>query len=126
MTLSPAQLLHFDSLIRERRQALLDQLELHQGGLSRVDHASDLLDSDGGDAAQHDADRDVDLALGDRDTAELAALQQALSRLAAGRYGLCTDCGDEIAMPRLEHAPAALRCVACESRHEGHARHATL
>jgi len=126
MNLSPAQLLHFDGLIRQRRAALLDQLELHQGGLSRVDHARDLLDSDADDAAQHDAERDIDQALGERDGAELAALQQALSRLSAGRYGLCADCGDGIDLARLEHTPAALRCVACEARHEGRTPHATL
>ena len=34
-------------------------------------------------------------------------------------YGLCTDCGVGIPFDRLKIEPQALRCVACESRHEG-------
>ena len=54
-------------------------------------------------------------------------LDQALVRLEAGRYGLCADCGEPIALARLQSAPQSLRCVACESAHErGQPRPATM
>jgi DnaK suppressor protein len=87
-------------------------------GRSRAEHARELLLQDGDDAPQRDADREVDLATTDRQVVDLAAVQAALARLAAGTYGDCADCGDEIPLARLRLEPAALRCVACASRQE--------
>src|SRR5215468_10164127 len=35
-----------------------------------------------------------------------------------GTYGVCIDCGEEIAPSRLEAYPTAGRCIACQSGHE--------
>ena len=43
-------------------------------------------------------------------------LQEALDRMAVGKYGLCKDCGNEISIQRLLLVPAALRCVVCSDR----------
>ena len=40
-------------------------------------------------------------------------LRAALQRLAAGEYGYCTACGDEIAPARLTSDPAIPRCLDC-------------
>lgn len=53
-----------------------------------------------------------------RDLAELRDLEAARLRLAAGTYGTCADCGGEIGYERLRANPAALRCIACQTRHE--------
>lgn len=57
----------------------------------------------------------------------LAAVDDALARLAAGSYGLCVDCGAEIQLERLIALPQAARCITCQQRGErsrgtGHAR----
>jgi len=39
--------------------------------------------------------------------------QAALARLDAGEYGICCRCGDEIALARLQHDPAAPFCMNC-------------
>ncbi|SIS68681.1 transcriptional regulator, TraR/DksA family [Roseivivax lentus] len=41
------------------------------------------------------------------------ALQLALGRIAEGEFGYCEECGDEIAVARLELDPTARRCVDC-------------
>ena len=41
-------------------------------------------------------------------------LDEALVRLEEGNYGLCFECGDEIAQPRLRALPFAVRCKDCE------------
>jgi DnaK suppressor protein len=110
-----------------RRAALERQRSRHLEGGSRAEHARELLLQDGDDASQRDADREVDLARVDRDAVELAEIGQALERLASGHYGLCVGCGEPIAPARLQLAPQAARCVACESlRERGSPRPARL
>jgi DnaK suppressor protein len=106
-----------------RRQGALDrQLVEHQGGLSRAEHAREVLAQDSDDISHREADREMDMALGDREIAELGAVSAALLRLKQDRYGSCSDCGEAIPIDRLKAEPWALRCVACEGRHERKAR----
>jgi RNA polymerase-binding transcription factor DksA len=45
--------------------------------------------------------------------AELAELDAATARVAAGTYGVCTVCGRPIPDEQLELRPARMTCVAC-------------
>jgi len=103
----------------KRREDLLGTLALHQEGATRVQHARDLLQADGHDEPQRDADREVDLAFTDHERHELAEIGGALKRLEADDYGVCADCGSDIPLARLKVQPQALRCVGCESSQEG-------
>lgn len=106
-----------------RRLSELDrQVADHQGGLSRVEHAREVLSQDSDDVSHREADREMDMALGDREIAELGAVSAALRRLKEDRYGNCADCAQAIAFDRLKVEPWALRCVPCESRRERAAR----
>ena len=116
--LQPDQRALLHAALTDRQQALRAQQAQHLGAGSRVEHARELLQQDSNDAAQHDADRTVDFAVADRETVELAAVADALRRLAAGSYGRCDDCGAEVPFERLRLEPWARRCVACESAFE--------
>ncbi|QIE46376.1 TraR/DksA family transcriptional regulator [Pseudohalocynthiibacter aestuariivivens] len=48
-----------------------------------------------------------------RRTAERKRLMTALTRIDEGEFGYCEDCGDDIALPRLDLDPAATRCIDC-------------
>jgi len=103
----------------ERRQALLEEV---RRVLSRV--REEPYESiagavrDIGDEAVADLIADVDQAEVTRDLGELRELEAALKRIADGAYGLCVDCGDDIAIERLRAQPGAPRCVGCQQRHE--------
>src|SRR5581483_11969856 len=43
-------------------------------------------------------------------------IDDAMLRLEQGRYGVCEDCGTEIALKRLEALPFATRCVDCQTK----------
>ena len=46
---------------------------------------------------------------------QLAEVEAAIERLAAGTYGVCEQCGQPIAPARLEARPAARTCISCAS-----------
>ena len=116
--LSQEQLVLLRVALDERRQALRARVSAQLGGLTRAEHAREILLQDGDDATQRDADREVDLAVTDRDGIAFAALERALERIGSDRYGLCVECGEEIPFARLELEPQAERCVACATRME--------
>lgn len=94
----------------------------HDAGLSRS------LAESNGDVITHDyEDTDFAALLTDRDLADRllsvlgnnrAQVEHALERLQQGLYGICEDCGEEIAPERLEYKPEATRCVRCQGRWE--------
>lgn len=54
-----------------------------------------------------------------RRQARKVALELALRRLEAGGFGECLDCGEGIALKRLEVDPAAALCISCAQRNTG-------
>ena len=49
---------------------------------------------------------------------ELQLIDAALQRLTQGEYGYCLDCGEVIAIKRLQHNPAVVLCINCATRME--------
>jgi DnaK suppressor protein len=52
-------------------------------------------------------------SLRERESAKLAQLHQALARMDAGTYGVCTECGAPVPFERLFVFPEAPSCTAC-------------
>ena len=73
---------------------------------------------DGGDRAFLELASELDLAMAERDVRELRELDAAWERLENGRFGTCVDCGNPIAMARLQANPAAARCNPCQTQME--------
>jgi RNA polymerase-binding transcription factor DksA len=70
------------------------------------------------DEGSETASREVDLALREHVDAELAEIDAALKRLAAGTYGICEACGRPIEEDRLEAIPYARFCLRDQQLHE--------
>ena len=109
------------SELQSRQRQLDMRLAAHHGGVSRAEHAHEVLVQDGDDPPQRDNARELDLALSDQETQELGAVSQALLRLQEGRYGGCVSCDADIPFDRLRAHPWAQRCVACQAAHENQA-----
>jgi hypothetical protein len=65
-----------EAALQQRQQWLQGRLAEHHGGLSRAEHARELLEQDGHDAPRREAERELDMAQSDRDTLELAPCAQ--------------------------------------------------
>ena len=55
------------------------------------------------------------LGVGPKNIADLLAIDGALARISAGRFGLCMACGGEIDRARLKSAPTSAVCQPCEA-----------
>ncbi|HEY5775176.1 MAG TPA: TraR/DksA C4-type zinc finger protein [Xanthomonadales bacterium] len=76
-----------------------------------------------GEASVADLLVDLQLAEIDREVREIRDIDAALLRIAAGEYGLCTDCQASIDEGRLRAYPTAKRCYRCQVSYEhNHAR----
>jgi DnaK suppressor protein len=119
----------FDHRLRRMRSDLLARLAEQRGeSLSRADAAARSREQASDDWAQADAEQDLELAMSEREQAELEAIEQALARLEQGEYGLCIDCGADIGVARLSANPLASRCISCQTEYERRypAPHASL
>ncbi|MCC6213148.1 MAG: TraR/DksA C4-type zinc finger protein [Burkholderiales bacterium] len=117
--LSPEQITQFSTRIAERKRLLLEDVRrvLQRAGAERY---ADLVGEagDAGDEAAASLLRDVSEAEIVRDVGELRDIAAAEARIAAGRYGICIDCGTAIGWKRLDAYPSAKRCIECQQRRE--------
>ena len=101
------------------RTDLLAQISQQRGGaVSRADVASDHFAYNEDSPAQTNTARDLEFALNERETAELAEIDAALVRLHSGHYGQCVDCAEPIAPARLKATPEVARCMVCQEKFE--------
>jgi len=102
-----------------QRAALLAQIEAQRGGVrSRAEVAQEHFDRPDDSPAQVASARDLEFAINEHETAELEQIDQALKRLDQGVYGICIDCGMEVATERLHALPQVARCMGCQQKAE--------
>ncbi len=119
---------------RSRRQVLRDSLT-HQRNLLlarvrelRRDQEDETLTvpSDDLDVARSQADVEMHASLIERSEDLLKAIDEALSRLEEGSYGICEGCGSEIPLERLKALPFAFYCVDCQQKNESGRERGTI
>jgi RNA polymerase-binding transcription factor DksA len=113
---------------RSRLEAERDRLvrliaELEDEGMDLESEADGLGEL--APVSQHSADvgsetfeRERDLSLLEEFRAELAEVEQAMLRIANGRYGVCAGCGVAINADRLAAVPATRYCKLCQDRYD--------
>lgn len=109
----------FKQKLEHQRANLLAQIAQQRGGqTSRAEVAAEhFARHEDSDAQTHTA-RDLEFAINEHETAELAAIDAALARISAGSYGQCIDCETAIPPARLAATPETARCVSCQVKNE--------
>ena|SRR5579872_3775064 len=104
-----------ERMLSERRSEMRDQVRsrIRDGRTDRSTEVRDHLEH-----SNTEIQEGLDFALLQLAGQTLTRIDEALVRLAAGRYGFCSECEGEIAEPRLRALPFALRCRGCEERFE--------
>ncbi|WP_157215261.1 TraR/DksA family transcriptional regulator [Flavisphingomonas formosensis] len=101
---------------KEARSHLTERLATLMSQVGRIEAELDRPLDD--DFAEQAVDREDDQALDTLESSTLAEIEltrNAIARLDAGGYGICTSCGDVIAAERLNALPAAAECISCAS-----------
>jgi len=109
----------FERKLRETRREVgraIETADVELAGLE-PDRPFDIFD-----AAARDLAYGVLARLEARDHEALVEIRAAETRLAAGTYGTCEDCGRAIPVERLRALPTARLCVGCEAALEAAAR----
>lgn len=113
--LTAAQLEKMKVALIERRHEI-QRLSLEN--LGDVEESIDEASGDSADRAAAALDRDILVDAAAREAKELHAIDEALAKIDAGTYGGCEECGNLIAMPRLQYIPNAKYCITCQERLE--------
>lgn len=100
----------------ERRAAALQQLLAQDLQAASSDGEHDVTDFK--DAAGDESQAAVDDAQAAGAALELGQVAAARRRLRDHSYGRCLDCGEPIALPRLQALPATPLCTACQAKLE--------
>jgi DnaK suppressor protein len=105
-------------LLAERVRVLrgIAALEREFAGIAEAASAGGTDDEHDPEGATLAFERQHTAALLEQAREQLVAVDAALARLAAGRYGVCDRCGQPIGEDRLAARPAALTCVRCAAR----------
>ena len=105
-----------ESELTELREELERQLAKLKKSMTVTDEALEIVELDQsavGRLSRMDSLQNQSLAQGlrERETVSLALIQEAIRRLDAGTYGVCTDCGAEVDFGRLLVFPEAATCA---------------
>ena len=99
-----------------RARERVTALEREFAGLAEAASAAGTDDEHDPEGATLAFERQHAAALLEAAREQVAAVEAALARLAAGRYGVCDRCGQPIGAGRLEARPAATTCIRCAGR----------
>jgi len=70
------------------------------------------------DQAVAELDNSFVLRLRGREQKLLKKIDEAISRIDDGTYGVCESCGGQISVKRLEARPVTTLCIECKTRQE--------
>ena len=102
-----------ESLLRKRAEILATST-----GTRPLPASADVNSRQGDLADQASGNNEVhiQLKLKQTDAKILQAIEEALYRMEKGTYGICRDCGEEIAPARLNAIPWTRVCITCKEK----------
>ena len=103
-----------EALIKKRAEILAAG-----GGVNPLQETMSDVNSRQGDLADQASGNNevhIQLKLKQTDAKILQAIEEALRRIEKGTYGICRDCGEEIAPARLNAIPWTRVCITCKEK----------
>ncbi|GAB4547515.1 MAG: hypothetical protein Fur0020_15700 [Thermodesulfovibrionia bacterium] len=119
-TKKPPSITERERIIQEIKKTLIAQREAL---LKEAEEALNTLPGeinfpDMGDQATAETDRNFMLRLRDRERMLLKKIDETIERIDNNTYGICSSCGNEIDIKRLQVRPVTDLCIDCKIRQE--------
>lgn len=106
-------------MLMEKRQEIMNEIGASLGQSLTEDQQRRLESAmDVGDQALMDLERELGISLMEMRNRKRQLIDEALTRLDEGTYGICAECGVDISEKRLAAVPFAKLCVECQSQQE--------
>lgn len=104
----------FKNLLTERMNDLLSHADDTVTGMTQPkDNFADPTDR-----ASHEANRNFELRIRDREHKLIKKIRKALDRIENCTFGICESCEEEISPERLKARPVTTQCIECKKREE--------
>ena len=110
----------FRELLNEEKKKIARHLE--ELSESAEEQTQETTQGDPVDIASLEIDQANILKIGKREKYLLKKIEHALSKIDAGTYGECEECGEEISVARLKARPVAQLCIDCKTEQESKER----
>ena len=104
---------HLHAALTKKRKELVQDIHAHAVRLAITEGEHDPID-----VVQSMNQRDQAVTFLNSMWKNLANIDTALRAFDANKYGICDECGEEIALRRLETIPWASHCVRCQEQLE--------
>ncbi len=115
MALTKTELARFKTLLEEKRAQIIENARDTLAKDMALD-ADDLPDEM--DLASSEYLQSFTFRLRGREKFLLEKIEHALEKLTGNEFGLCEECGEEIALKRLEARPETNLCIRCKEEQE--------
>lgn len=115
MSMKKKDLQRFAVLLKEDKARILNQLEKSQKADLTL-QTEDLPDEV--DLASSELNQSMSLKMRDRERLLLLKIEDALTKIEEGTYGICESCEEPIEAKRLEARPVAELCIGCKEAEE--------
>jgi DnaK suppressor protein len=101
-----------EALLKKRGEILgTGGIKPLQASMENNTRQGDMADQASGNNEVH-----IQLKLKQTDAKILQAIEEALTRIDKGTYGICRDCGEPIAPARLNAIPWTRVCITCKEK----------
>ena len=107
------ELKHYKDILEKKKEELLAATPARTPASEPGSKSGDWIDQ-----SSQESDLHVRLALKQTDSKLLRAIEEAIHRIEAGTYGICTECENEIAANRLEAVPWTRVCIECKEKQQ--------
>ncbi|MBU8909680.1 MAG: RNA polymerase-binding protein DksA [Desulfobacterales bacterium] len=104
----------FKNLLEDRLKELLSNADSTVTGMTKPKENF----PDPTDRAAHEAERNFELRIRDREHKLIKKIKKALVRIGNQTFGTCEVCEEEISIKRLKARPVTTLCVDCKTREE--------
>lgn len=109
------ELKQMENVLLHRKNILLQELEER---VKKYRDANSGKITDLAESASSASTDDLEIIAAEEDARELKQIEDALSRIRAGHYGICEQCGQMIKKARLKAIPFTTLCVSCKEEEE--------